>query len=74
MLRGLFGRFCRHCIAVANQREAARGWGHYDYMTDDEITHSFSGRGHLIDWNEVRRRWEAGESQSPWAKKAGAAI
>ena len=74
MIQALLGRFFRHCIDAAVQREAARGWGDYDFMTDDEITHSFSGRGHLIDWNEVRRRKTAGENQSPWARNAGSAI
>lgn len=74
MLRALFGRFFRHCITKANQKDSARGWGHFDYMTDQEISDSLHGRGHLIDWNEVRRREMAGERQSPWAKKAEAAI
>ena len=69
MIRALLGRFFRHCMNLASERDAARGY--HEYMTDEEITHRFSGRGHLINWNDVRRRQEAGQA---WAKKVGAAI
>jgi hypothetical protein len=37
-----------------------------DYMTDAEISACFHGRGHTVNWNEVKRRHAAGELHAPW--------
>lgn len=71
MMLAALGRFFRRCMDAAIQQEAERciERGYSDFMTDAEIIDRMNGRGHLINWNEVRRRQEAGENQSPWAKK-----
>jgi hypothetical protein len=67
----LLGRFFRHCIE-AQQAEEIRlscDLTSSDFMTDSEISDVLHGRGHTVNWNEVRRRQQTGEVKAPWAPK-----
>lgn len=61
---GRFFRFFTRQTAVIDTI-AECGFEDADYMTDQEIADALHGRGHTVNWNEVRRRRSAGEMQAP---------
>lgn len=76
MIATWFGRIFRRCIAKAEAADVALAYDldHSDYMTDQELSDVLHGRGHTVNWNEVRRRQAAGEVQAPWQPHDAAGV
>lgn len=72
MILVALGRFIRRCIDAAQRQDAEMGYSleNSDFMTDAELSDCMHGRGHLVDWNEIHRRRNAMEIQTPWGRNA----